>query len=439
MPSVLHRLDPSTVTAAADLRCAVDAIRGSLAGPSILVVGPFAGVQAELAEVVRRARARDDTYRSLLDALGRRHRSLAEAALPAARSSPLLAQLQDDTRDLADTCHALRSGGESGAARALALSCGALWSSRIVVALLDEAGLDARWRDASDVLRVGAPDARRADPDAAAVAAWRESPEGCTVVPGGRAIDAHESPIHLHPASLDRSAALLATLLSAREVTLWHRDAPALAGLSLAEASALADADPALGAPSAWADVLAAGIPVTLRGFTSLAGTPLSAGASAARALHLRWRRDVTLIVVAGDALAEFPQGLRMLAQCLLDADAPAVLAGLGAPGEPLTVLVPRARADAAVERLRKAFLWEDRARHAQAVHRHDDVVLLRAAGPTAGPAVLAALYAAVARSRAEVLAAAQPGGGVSLSLVLRAPDLDALEASVRDAPGVAP
>jgi aspartokinase/homoserine dehydrogenase 1 len=439
MPSVLHRLDPSTVTAAADLRCAVDAIRGSLAGPSILVVGPFAGVQDELAEVVRRARARDDTYRSLLDALGRRHRSLAEAALPAARSSPLRAQLQDDTRDLADICHALRSGGESGAARALALSCGALWSSRIVVALLDEAGLDARWRDASDVLRVGAPDARRADPAAAAVAAWRESPEGCTVVPGGRAIDAHESPIHLHPASLDRSAALLATLLSAREVTLWHRDAPAIAGLSLAEASALADADPALGAPSAWADVLAAGIPVTLRGFTSLAGTPLSAGASAARALHLRWRRDVTLIVVAGDALAEFPQGLRMLAQCLLDADAPAVLAGLGAPGEPLTVLVPRARADAAVERLRKAFLWEDRARHAQAVHRHDDVVLLRAAGPTAGPAVLAALYAAVARSRAEVLAAAQPGGGVSLSLVLRAPDLDALEASVRDAPGVAP
>jgi hypothetical protein len=92
-------------------------------------------------------------------------------------------------------------------------------------------------------------------------------------------------------------------------------------------------------------------------------------------------------------------------------------------------------RADAAAERIRKSFLWEDRARHAQDVRRDDDVALFRLAGRRD----VAALHEAVARAGGEVVASVQPALGVSLSLVVRAPDLGAVEASVRSALGVTP
>jgi hypothetical protein len=146
-------------------------------------------------------------------------------------------------------------------------------------------------------------------------------------------------------------------------------------------------------------------------------------------------RRDLTLLVVTGDSLHEFAHAARTLAQCLRDADAPPSMLAVAAPGEPLAALVPTERADAAAERIRKSFLWEDRARHAQDVRRDDDVALFRLAGRRD----VAALHEAVARAGGEVVASVQPALGVSLSLVVRAPDLGAVEASVRSALGVTP
>lgn len=435
MSRALHRLDADTVDTPEDLHDVIDAIGPAVAVDALLVVGPFARVGSDLHEMVRRARARDDTYRSLLDALGRRHLAMLDALPAAAQTPTLTAQIQDDTRDLADTCHALRSGGDTDVARALALSCGALWSSRIVAAHLRARGVEARWRDPHEVLRVGAPDALRAAPADALAAPWREADEGCTVVPGGRALDTREAPVHLHPDGLDRSAALLAVLLPARSVTLWHRDAPARTDLSLAEASALADVDPALGAPALWAAALDAGIPVAYRNLTADPPAALRREAPGPRPRRLRVRRDLSLIVVIGTALHEFPHAARAMAQCLRDADAPPTLLMLATPGEPLAALVAADRADAAVDRLRRSFLWEDHARHAQDVRRIDDVALFRLLGLRAH----ADLYVAIARAGGEVVAVAQAPLGVSLSLVLRATDLDALEASIRDALGAAP
>lgn len=427
MPRALHRLDAETISTPEDLRDVIEAMRPSLADDALLVVGPFARVGGDLQEMVRRARARDDTYRSLLDGLGRRHLAMLDALPAEAQSQALRAQIQDDTRDLADTCHALRSGGDTEVAQALALSCGAVWSSRLVAACLAARGVDARWRDPHEVLRAGAPDAQRAEPDDAQLAPWRGAAEGCTVVPGGRALDARGAPMRLHPDALDRSAALLATLLPARSVTLWHRDARAPGGLTLAEASALADVDPSLGAPAVWAAALDDGRPVAYRGFTGAPPDALLREAAGPRPARLRVRRDLTLIAVTGTSLHELPHAARALAQCLRDADAPPSMITLAAPGEPLTALVPAGRADAAVERVRRSFLWEDRARHAQDVRRADDIALFRLVGSWSPGAV----YGAVARAGGEVVASAQPALGVSLSLVLRAPDLAAVEASV--------
>lgn len=436
MSRALHRLDADTIATPEDLHDVIDAIGPALAVDALLVVGPFAHVARDLQEMVRRARAHDDTYRSILDALGRRHLAMLDALPAAAQTTPALtAQIQDDIRDIADTCHAMRSGGDTDVARALALSGGALWSSRIVTACLRARGVEARWRDPQEVLRVAAPDALRAAPDDALVAPWREADEGCTVVPGGRALDAREAPVHLHPDGLDRSAALLAALLPAREVILWHRDAPSRTDFSLAEASALADVDPALGAPAVWATALDAGIPVAYRNLTADPPAALLREAPDPRPRRLRVRRDLGLIVVTGTALHELPHAARTLAQCLRDADAPPTLLMLAAPGEPFAALVAAERADAAVDRLRRSFLWEDHARHAQDVRRVDNVALFRLVGLRAP----ADLYVAIARAGGEVVAAAQTPLGVSLSLVLRATDLDALEAAIRDALGTAP
>lgn len=429
MPRALHRLDASTILSGDDLRDALAAMSPAVADDALLVVGPFARVERDLLEVVDRARARDDTYRSILDGLGRRHLALADALPDAARTPALVSQLQEDTRDLADTCHALRSGGDGEVARALALSCGALWASRLVEAGLRARGVDVRWRDPAEVLRVGSPDARQAASDDDALAPWRDAAERCTVAPGGRAADEHGAPVHLRPDGLDRGAALLGALLVARSVTLWHRDA-SREELTLAEAGALADVDPALGAPALWAPAIDAGASVGYRGFTDNLPAGLLRDAPGPRPARLRTRRGLTLVVVTGAFLHEIPHAARTLAQCLRDADAPPSMLAAAAPGEPLAALIRSERAGAAVERIRKAFLWEDRAFHAQEVHRVDDVALLRLVGARAPGEP----YRAIARAGGEVVMAAQPPLGVSLSLAVRAPDLDAVEASVRDA-----
>lgn len=429
MTRALHRLDASTVVTGDDLRDTLDAIHPAVAEGALLVVGPFAGVERDLMTVVDRARTRDDTYRSTLDALGRRHLALVDALPAAARTPSLRAQVQEDTRDLADTCHALRSGGDGEVARALALSCGALWASRLVEAGLRARGVDTRWRDPAEVLRVDSPDARRAADDDAALAPWRDATERCTVAPGGRAVDDQGAPVHLRPDGLDRGAALLGALLAARPVTLWHRDAPR-EELTVAEASALADVDPALGAPALWAPALGAGASVAYRGFAGAPPTALLPDAPGPRPARLRVRRGLTLVVVRGAFLHELPHAARTLTQCLRDVDAPPSLLAAAAPGEPLAALIRSERADAAVERVRKAFLWEDRALHAQEVLRVDDLALFRLVGAVAPGEP----YRAIARAGGEVVTAAQPPLGVSLSLVVRAADPDAVEASVRDA-----
>ncbi len=429
MPRALHRLDASTILTADDLRDALDAIHLAVADDALLVVGPFARVERDLLELVDRARARDDTYRSILDGLGRRHRALLDALPAGARTPAVVTQLQEDTRDLADTCHALRSGGDGEVARALALSCGSLWASRLVEAGLRARGVDARWRDPAEVLRVGSPDARQVIDDAASLAPWRDATERCTVAPGGRAVDEPGAPVRLHPDGLDRSASLLGALLVSPSVTLWHRDA-SREELTLAEAGALADVDPALGAPALWAPAIDAGVGVAYRGFAGAPPTSLLRAAPDPRPARLRVRRGLTLVVVTGAFLHELPHAARTLAQCLRDADAPPSMLTVGAPGEPLAALIRSERANAAFERVRKAFLWEDRSLHAQEVLRVDDLTLFRLIGARAPGEP----YRAIASAGGEVVTAAQPALGVSLSLAVRAPDPDAVEASVREA-----
>jgi hypothetical protein len=235
--------------------------------------------------------------------------------------------------------------------------------------------------------------------------------------------------VHLHPDGLDRSASLLGALLAARSVTLWHRDA-SREELTLAEAAAFADVDPSLGAPALWGPAIDAGVGVEYRGFVGAPPAGLRRAAPDPRPARLRVRRDLTLLVVTGAFLHELPHAARTLAQCLRDADAPPSMLTVAAPGEPLTALIRSQRADAAFERVRKAFLWEDRALHAQEVLRFDDLALFRLIGARAPGEP----YRAIARAGGEVITAAQPALGVSLSLAVRSPDLDAVEASVRDA-----
>jgi aspartate kinase len=207
----------------------VAAIVGREKRPRLVVVSALSGVTDALLALVRLVESGDEAKaRETVRELKRRHEDMAVLGGRADRRASLLAALDRLFDELGAIVHALAVVGEvSPRSRDTIVAFGERASARIVADALADAGVDARWVDAREVLVTDAGHGA-AQPDVAATderLRTRVRPlldEGRVGVLGGfigATPDGHTTT--LGRGGSDYSAALFGAGLGAEEIQLW--------------------------------------------------------------------------------------------------------------------------------------------------------------------------------------------------------------------------
>jgi aspartokinase len=378
-------------------------------GRHCVVAAPPAEDVSELAAMIDLARARDDRYRTRLDALGARR--------------------GEDVRDLADILHAVRTVGFREATRDLVLAYASLWAAGRLAERLTALGLDVVALDGRDLL-VAHPDPDEGD----LRVEWDASREATggvlggvsarvVVVAGALFAAPDDATVTVTAAGGDHSAGALAVLVGAREVVRWtHGEALAVGEITYATAAVLgADVHPAL-QPAAWKPLVEHGLTLELR--------PLAGGESTFVRTALRKPpvrpvaafgvvAPVTLFRAVGRSVGRSARMFRSVFAALGDLGvAPLALCLPTGTGE-LVLAVHARDADAVAAKLAHALLWEGRGRVAQEVARVDACALVRVALHEGAPPVLGELLGVLAREGVAPLVSAHgasPGAGLVLA-----------------------
>lgn len=389
-----------------------DAFARSLAageGRHAVVVAPPAEDVSELATMIDLARARDDRYRTRLDALGARR--------------------GEDVRDLADILHAVRTVGFREATRDLVLAYASLWATRRLTERLGALGVDVAALDGRDLF-VAHPDPDEGD----LRVEWDASREALggvlgdvsarvVVVAGAVFAAPDDATVTLTAAGGDHSAGVLAVLLGAREVVRWTGGgALAVGELTYASAAMLgADVHPAL-QPAAWKPFIEHGLTLELRplagGRVTYVRTALTKppeGAVAAFGVVA----PVAVFRAVGRSVGRSARMFRSVFAALGDLGVAPVAMSLPTGTTELVLAVHARDADAVAAKLSRALLWEGRGRVAQEVARVDACALVRVALHEGAHAVLGELLGALAGVGVTPLVSAHgasPGAGLVLA-----------------------
>jgi len=209
-------------------------VRDRLHLAPLVVVSALAGVSDTLIRILEAARAgrADESARELRE-LATAHRALLEATPAGVAASESARAALDETLGMLDELHrgVTLVGDATPWTRARFVGAGEILSSRIVVAALDAAGIDATWVDARRVVRTDGTDPERDVPVPAAIAASAAEAIAPHLLPGravvtqgfvgGTIADGVLRPTLLGRGGSDYSASLLARALAASRVEIW--------------------------------------------------------------------------------------------------------------------------------------------------------------------------------------------------------------------------
>ena len=332
---IVTKFGGTSVADAERIRAAAEIVAARRERRPVVVVSALAGVTDLLLAAVAAARRGDvEGLEPVLADLERRHRwALGGSVTDSARRHDLALEITSAFDDLRQRLRSVRILGE-GTARAVdaILAVGELLSSRIVAAAFLEAGLDAEWIDARQLVptdeRFGC-----AEPDAVALAERCEAlvrprvARGKIPVVGGFVGAASDgATTTLGRGGGDTSAAVIGAALEAQEIQIWTDvdglmsadprlvpSAHTVPRASFAEAAELAFYGAKVLHPDSLAPAVRLGIPIRVLNATrpGEAGTLIVDGAEPARVspiVSVASRGGVSSVRVLGRRLRADPE-----------------------------------------------------------------------------------------------------------------------------------
>src|SRR5919107_235787 len=222
---IVAKFGGTSVTDSAAIRRLIEIVRGKIPEQPVIVVSALAGMTDALLNLAVQAGSEDgDSMDQALDSLLRRHEQIAES-LPGAETA--LESVVADGEALRQELRALKDSRVTPAQLDVIASRGELWSSRLVAAALDGAGISAAWIDIRPIV---VTDARftRATPyvqvvNTKARECLRPLCEAgqVPVTQGFIGATAAGASTTLGRGGSDFTAALLGAALTARRVEIW--------------------------------------------------------------------------------------------------------------------------------------------------------------------------------------------------------------------------
>ena len=410
--------------------------------PTAVVVSAMGGVTDRLLDLANAAPLNSDDLPRRFDDLMDDQRSVVTELLPEEAAAPLLQALDDDAEDLADVLRAtrlLRTAPD--AARDLVAGTGEVWSARLLAAVLRARGLSATVCDAREVLVVEHETMGPVvdwETTRERFAEWRSDHDGEILIatgfvartPGG-------APTTLGRNGSDHSAAIFASLLGAKTLTLWTDtdgvmsadpryvpDARTLDALSYEEAMELAYFGAGVIHPRTLAPAVEHEIPITIRSTFApeRPGTRIHlTGDGASVVKGFSTVDDVALLNLEGTGMIGVPGIAYRLFDALEDAGVSVILISQGSSEHSICFAVPQAHATAAQKAAEQAFYAEIDRGQIQRVGVTPDCSILAVVGDRmAGtPGVAATFFGALGEAGVNIRAIAQGSSERNISVVV--------------------
>ena len=198
----------------------------STEGKTIVVVSALGGMTDLLLECGRLAAAGDEAFKDKLHIAEARHMETIKALVPVTQQSRILSYVKTQCNELEDICNGIILLNElSAATKDRIVSYGELLSSNILVARLASLEVDAKWKDARDLITTD-NNHTNATVDFTAsnkliAAYFRESNQTVTVLPGFIAYDGNRKTTTLGRGGSDYTAAIVAAAVDAHKLEIW--------------------------------------------------------------------------------------------------------------------------------------------------------------------------------------------------------------------------
>ncbi|GFQ00648.1 bifunctional aspartokinase/homoserine dehydrogenase 1 chloroplastic, partial [Phtheirospermum japonicum] len=193
----------------------------------LVVVSAMSKVTDMMYDLIRKAQARDDSYVTALDTVLEKHKATALDLLEGEELSSFLGRLHQDISNLKAMLRAIYIAGHATESFSdFVVGHGELWSSQLLSAVVRKSGVKCTAMDTREVLIVNPTSSNQVDPDylesSRRLEKWYSKNPSDTIVATGFIASTHQNiPTTLKRDGSDFSAAIMAALFRARQVTIW--------------------------------------------------------------------------------------------------------------------------------------------------------------------------------------------------------------------------
>ncbi|TVT99251.1 hypothetical protein EJB05_55377, partial [Eragrostis curvula] len=193
----------------------------------LVVVSAMSKVTDMMYNLVNKAQSRDDSYIAALDEVFEKHMAAAKDLLAGEDLARFLSQLHADISNLKAMLRAIYIAGHvTESFSDFVVGHGELWSAQMLSYAIKKSGIPCNWMDTRDVLVVNPTGSNQVDPDylesEKRLEKWFASRPAETIIATGFIASTPENiPTTLKRDGSDFSAAIIGSLVKARQVTIW--------------------------------------------------------------------------------------------------------------------------------------------------------------------------------------------------------------------------
>ncbi|HEY3012946.1 MAG TPA: bifunctional aspartate kinase/homoserine dehydrogenase I [Gemmatimonadales bacterium] len=445
----MHKFGGASLADSNAVRHAVEIIQSYRPEPTLVVVSAMAGVTDALLDAAHQAGSGDErTVASLIAQLRSRHAEAARTLLSAGRSrATILSHIADVFQELEALVQGLRLLRElTPRTTDYLMSRGERLSARLLVAALEQAGVQAKYVDALDVVHTdsafghASPDFGRTDRSAHRVLNPLLARGIIPVVPGFLGATPAGEVATLGRGGSDLTATLLARGVGASRVSLWKDvpglltadprvvpDARVIPQLHAREAAELAYYGAKVLHPRALIPLAGRRVPIYVRPFADpkSPGTEVSERVAPGRfpVKALTAAGGQALMTVSGNGMLGVPGIAARTFAALHSRKISVSLISQASSEHSICFSVPEPFAEAARQSLLQEFQGEIARREIDGVEVSPGMATIAVVGlgMHGTPGVAAAVFSALAGGRINVVAIAQGSSELNISVVVAA------------------
>ncbi|KAL6838984.1 hypothetical protein ACP4OV_031211 [Aristida adscensionis] len=223
----VHKFGGTCMGTPQRIQTVADIICGDSSERKLIIVSAMSKVTDMMYNLVHKAELRDDSYTIALEEVFQKHMAAAKDLLDGEDLARFLSQLHSDVSNLRAMLHAIYIAGHATESFSdFVVGHGELWSAQMLSYAIKKSGTSCSWMDTREVLVVEPSGSNQVDPDYIEsdkrLQKWfSRQPAEIIVATGFIASTADNVPTTLKRDGSDFSAAIIGSLVRARQVTIW--------------------------------------------------------------------------------------------------------------------------------------------------------------------------------------------------------------------------